>query len=47
MQRLPLTRRMSAVITHPEITPQRLDCLAGVVGLELRNPCASYVFEMS
>jgi hypothetical protein len=26
---------------------QRPDCLAGVVGLELRNPCASHVFEMS
>jgi hypothetical protein len=38
---------MSAVLTHPEFTPQRPHCLAGVVGLELRNPCASYVFEMS
>jgi hypothetical protein len=28
---------MSAVLTHPEITPQRLDCLAGHVGLELVN----------
>jgi hypothetical protein len=23
------------------------DCVAGHVGLELRNPCASYVFEIS
>ena len=28
---------MSAVLTHPEITPQRLDCLAGLRGLELTN----------
>jgi hypothetical protein len=25
---------------------QRHDCLAGVVGLELRNPCEGHVFEM-
>jgi hypothetical protein len=25
----------------------RDDCVAGVVGLELRNPCAIYVLEMS
>jgi hypothetical protein len=35
------------MISTRKITPQRLDCLAGVVGLELRNPYASYVFEMS
>src|ERR1700730_2056604 len=28
---------MSAVLTHPEITPQRPHCLAGHVGLELAN----------
>src|SRR4029077_2079668 len=28
---------MSAVLTHPEITPQRPDCLPGVRGLELGN----------
>jgi hypothetical protein len=28
---------MSAVLTHPEITPQRQDCVAEVGGLELRN----------
>jgi hypothetical protein len=26
---------------------QRPDCVAGVRGLKLRNPCASYVFEIS
>ena len=26
---------------------RRPDCLAGVEGLELRNPCASHVFEIS
>jgi ATP-dependent exoDNAse (exonuclease V) alpha subunit len=26
---------------------QRPDCLAGVRGLELRNPCARHVLEMS
>jgi hypothetical protein len=31
---------MSTVLTHPEITPRRLDCLAGLRGFELRNPCA-------
>ncbi len=25
----------------------RPDCLAGVIGLELRNPCASHVIEIS
>ena len=35
------------VLTHPEIAPQRRDWLAGVGGLELRNPFASYVFEIS
>jgi hypothetical protein len=41
------SRRFSAVLTPPEITPQRPHCLAGVGGLELRNPCESYVFETS
>ena len=31
---------LSTVLTHPEITPRRLDCLAGLRGFELRNPCA-------
>jgi hypothetical protein len=31
---------MSTVLTHPEITPRRLDRLAGLRGFELRNPCA-------
>jgi hypothetical protein len=26
---------------------ERIDCLAGVVRLELEYPCASHVFEMS
>jgi hypothetical protein len=26
---------------------RRPDCVAGVGGFELRNPCASHVFEMS
>jgi hypothetical protein len=30
---------------HPEITPQRLDCLAGVRGLELRNVEPNYPLE--
>src|SRR5215470_238360 len=38
---------MSAVLTHPEITPQRPHCLAGHVGLELRNVVANYPFESS
>jgi tripartite-type tricarboxylate transporter receptor subunit TctC len=37
----------NTVLTHPEFTPQRPHCLAGVGGLELRNPRASHVFEMS
>jgi hypothetical protein len=38
---------------HPEypcdttVYALETDCLAGVGGLELRNPCESYVFEMS
>jgi hypothetical protein len=28
---------MSAVLTHPEMTPQRLDCLAGAGGIEPPN----------
>jgi hypothetical protein len=38
---------MSAVFTHPEITPQRPDWLAGHAGFELRNPFAKYLFEIS
>src|SRR5206468_3756399 len=39
---------MSAVLTHPEITPQRLDCLAGHEGLELANVVLrKLLFEMS
>jgi len=37
---------MSVLCTHPEITPQRLDSLAGVRGLELKNESLSYVFEI-
>jgi hypothetical protein len=32
-----LRAEMSAVLTHPEITPQRPHCLAGLRGLELAN----------
>jgi DNA-binding transcriptional LysR family regulator len=32
---------------HSHVGAQRSDCLAGVRGLELRNPCASHAFDMS
>jgi hypothetical protein len=38
---------MSAELAHPEMTPQRLDCLAGAGGFELANVVAGYPFEMS
>jgi hypothetical protein len=28
------------------LPPAETDCVAGVRGFELRNPCASHVFEM-
>src|SRR5437016_7347400 len=30
---------MSAIRTHPEITPQRPHCVAGVGGFESHTPC--------
>ena len=32
---------LSRVLSRPEITAPRPDCVAGVVGLELRNPLGS------
>jgi hypothetical protein len=47
MMRTSLTRRNLGGLTHPKITPQRLDCLAGLRGLELENACQSHVFEIA
>jgi hypothetical protein len=47
-----LTAERSLFFILPQIfsrehSAQRLDCVAGVVRLELEYPCASHVFEMS
>jgi ABC-type branched-subunit amino acid transport system ATPase component len=45
IQLVPEDRRIFGSLSVEHL--RETDCVAGHVGLELRNPCASHVFEIS
>ena len=38
---------LEVIWSHAHVSWWRPNCLAGVIGLEIRNPCASHVIEIS